>query len=72
MLFCSNGREGQFGQRFGDTDNGFQLPNGDWNGGTSVGFEFRGVDLLADGDEMGREFLSGFRGKAWCTSSVVC
>tara|TARA_R110002060_G_scaffold8687_1_gene12906 strand:- start:131 stop:304 length:174 start_codon:yes stop_codon:yes gene_type:complete len=40
------------------------LADGDGDGGAGVGFEFCRVDLFADGDEVGGEFLCGFGGEA--------
>jgi hypothetical protein len=71
VLFGGNWGEGDFGEGFGDTDYGLELTDCDWDGGTGVGFEFCGVDLLADGDEMGGKLFGCFRREAGCTASVL-
>lgn len=40
MFFCCDGGEGEFGEGFGDVDDGFELVDGDGDGGLGVGFEF--------------------------------
>jgi len=71
VLFGGDWGEGDFGEGFGDTDYGFELTDCDWDGGTGIGFEFGGVDLLADGDEVRGEFFGCFRGEAGCTASIL-
>lgn len=70
MLFCSDWGEREFGEGLGDTNYGFELTDGDGDGGARVGFEFGGVDLLSDGDEMRGELFGGFGGEAGGTTSV--
>jgi hypothetical protein len=60
MLFCGDGLESEFCKGFGDADDGFELADGDGDGGAGVGFEFGGVYLFADRDEVGGEFLRSF------------
>lgn len=60
VCFGSDGREAEFCERFGDTDNGFQLTHSDGDGAPCVGGEFGGVHLPADGDEVGGKFLGCF------------
>lgn len=69
MLFGGDGREGELGKGFGDSDYGFQLSDCDGDGRASVGFELGGVDLFADGDEVGGELFGGFWGEAGCTAT---
>lgn len=64
VLDCGDGRQRKFGEGFGDADDGFELTDGDRDGGASVGVEFGGVDLFSDRDEMGRELFLGFGGEA--------
>lgn len=52
MLFCGNWGEGDFGKGFGDTDDSFELTDCNGDRGAGIGFEFSGVDLLADRDEV--------------------
>lgn len=66
-----DGGQADLGERFGDADDGFELADGDGDGGARVGLEFGGVHLLADGDEVGGEFLGGFSGKVRCTSPEI-
>ena len=70
MLFCSNGLKGEFGEGLSDADDGFQLTDGDGDGGAGVGFQFAGVHLFADRDEVGGELFGGFGGEAGCAASV--
>jgi len=65
-----DGREGEFGEGFGDADDGFELADGDGDGGAGGGGEFGGVDLAADGDEVGGEFFAGFGGEAGGAASL--
>lgn len=53
MGFECYGGEGEFGERFSDADDGFELTNGDGYAGAGVGRQFGGVDLSADRDEVG-------------------
>jgi len=62
--FGGDGGEGQFGEGFGDADDGFELAHGDGDGGAGVGGEFGAVDLAADGDEVGGELFGGGGGEA--------
>ena len=64
MGFCGERGEGEFGEGFGDADDGFELADGNGDGGARAGGEFGGVDLPPDGDEVGRELFAGFGGKA--------
>ena len=70
MGFGCDGGEGEFGEGLGNPDDGFQLTNRDGDAGTGVGTDFRGVDLSADGDEVGRELFAGFGGEAGGAASV--
>ena len=70
MGFCGNGREGELGKGFRDADDGFELADGDGDGGAGVGGDFGAMDLAADGDEVGGEFFGGLRGEARCAASV--
>ena len=70
MRFGGDGGEGDFGEGFGDADDGFELAHGDGDGGAGVGGDFGAVDLAADGDEVGREFFGGFRGEAGGAATV--
>lgn len=62
--FGGDGGEGEFGEGFGDADDGFELADCDGDAGAGVGGDFGGVHLAADGDEVGRELLAGFGGEA--------
>ena len=64
MGFERDGGEGEFGEGFGDADDGFELADGDGDAGAGVGANFGGVDLAADGDKVGRELFAGFGGEA--------
>ena len=68
--FGGDGREGEFGKGFRDTDDGFELADSDGDRGAGVGGNFGGVDLAADGNEVGREFFGRFGGKAGCTAAA--
>ncbi len=70
MRLERDGREGEFGEGFGDADDGFELADGDGDGGAGGGGEFGGVDLAADGDEVGGEFFAGFGGEAGGAASL--
>ena len=52
MFFRSDVGQGEFGKGFADPDYGFQLADGDGNGGTKVGCALRFVDTPSDGDKM--------------------
>ena len=65
-----DGAEGEFGEGFGDADYGFELADGDGDGGASRGGDFGGVDLSPDGDEVGGELFAGFGGEAGGTATV--
>lgn len=52
--FRGDGGEGEFGEGFGDADYGFELADGDGDAGAGVGGDLGGVDLAADGNEVGR------------------
>lgn len=60
MRFKGDGREGEFGERFCDTDNSFELTDCDWDAGARVGADFCGMNLSTDGDEVGGELFAGF------------
>ena len=62
MLLRSNGLKREFGERLSDTNDGFELADRDRDGASSVAFEFSGVNLFANGDEVGGELLSSFGG----------
>lgn len=64
MGFGRDGGEGEFGEGFGDADDGFELADCDGDAGAGVGGDFGGVHLAADGDEVGRELFAGFGGEA--------
>lgn len=64
MGFEGYGGEGEFGEGFGDADDGFELADGDGDRGAGGGGEFGAVDLAADGDEVGGELFAGFGGEA--------
>lgn len=70
MGFGGNGREGDFGEGFRYADDGFELADGDGDGGAGVGREFGAVDLAADGNEMGGKFFGGFGGEAGSAAPV--
>lgn len=70
MGLGGDGREGEFGEGFGDADDGFELADSDGDGGAGVGGEFGAVNLAADGDEVGGEFFGGFGGEAGGAASV--
>ena len=63
VLLRGDGGKGKLGERLGDAHNGFELTDGDGNRGARVSFEFGGVHLLADGDEVRGELLGGFGGE---------
>jgi len=65
-LFC-HGRQGKFGQRLGDADDGFELADGDWNAGADVGVALGLCDAIADRDKVRRELLGSCGGEARCT-----
>ena len=52
MVFCHDVREGQFGERFSDTDDGFELSDGDGDAGADVGGSFGFMNATADRYEM--------------------
>ena len=64
------GREGEFGKGFGNSDDGFELANGDGDGGAGGGGNFSRAYLPTDGDEMRGELFTGFGGEAGRTASV--
>ena len=64
MVFGGYGGKGEFGEGFGDADDGFELADGDRDAGAGVCGDFGRVDLPADGDEVGRELFAGFGGEA--------
>ena len=64
MGFRGDGGEGEFGEGFGDADDGFELADGDGDAGARVGGYFGRVHLPPDGDEVGGEFFAGFGGEA--------
>ena len=64
MGFGGDGGEGELGEGFGDADDGFELADCDGDAGAGVGGDFGGVDLAADGDEVGRELFARFGGEA--------
>ena len=70
MRFGRNRGEGEFRERFRDADDGFELPDGDGDGGPRVGGELGAVDLAADGDEVGGQLLAGFGREAGRAASV--
>ena len=70
MRFCCDGGEGEFSEGFGNTDYCFELTDCDGDAGADWGFEFGGVDLFADGDEMGGEFFGGGGGETGRASSL--
>lgn len=72
MRLCGDGGEGHFGQGLGDADDGFELADGDGDGGAGVGFEFSGMDLFTDGDEVGGELFSCFGGEAGGATARLC
>lgn len=72
MGFGGDGGEGEFGEGLGDSDYGLELADCDGDGGARVGFKLGGVDLFADGDEVGGELFGGFGGEAGCAASGRC
>ena len=64
MLREGDGGEGELSEGFGDADDGFELADGDGDGGAGVRGEFGGVDLPPNGDKMGGELFGGFGGEA--------
>lgn len=72
MGFAGDRLQLKLGKRLGDTDNGFQLTDSDRNGGASVGAKLRGVDLMANGHEVGRELLDGILGEPRCAFPASC
>ena len=71
MVFRGDGGEGEFGEGFGDADDGFELANRDGDARAGVCGDFGRVDLSADGDEVGRELFAGFRREAGCAASEM-
>ena len=71
MGFRGDGRQGEFGEGFGDADDGFELADCDGDAGAGVGGYLGGVHLPADGNEVGREFFAGFGGEAGRATSGV-
>ena len=71
VVFRGDGREGEFGEGFGDADDGFELADGDGDAGAGVCGNFRRVDLPADGDEVGRELFAGFGREAGRAASGI-
>ena len=61
MRLSGDGRKREFGKGFGDANDGFELANGDGNGGTSIGLYLGSVDPATDGDEMAGELFGGIR-----------
>ena len=68
-MFGGDGGEGEFGEGFGDADDGFELADRDGDARAGVCGDFGRVDLPADGNEMGRELFAGFGGEAGCAAS---
>ena len=64
MGFRGEDGEGEFGEGFGDADDGFELADCDGDAGARVGGDLGGVHLSADGNEVGGEFFAGFGGEA--------
>lgn len=62
--FRGDGGEREFGEGFGDADDGFELADRDGDAGARVGGDFGRVDLSPDGDEVGRELFARFGGEA--------
>ena len=52
MFFGGDGRELEFREGFGDADDGFELSDGDGDGGALVRVHFCLADLFSDGNEM--------------------
>ena len=71
MGFCGYGGKGEFGEGLGNPDYGFQLTDCDGDARPGVGRDLRGVDLTADGDEVGRELFACFRGEARRAASKI-
>lgn len=72
VAFRGDGGKGEFGEGFGDTDDGFELADGDGDGGAGVGVEFGAVDLFADGDEMGGKLFGSFGRETGSAATVEC
>ena len=70
MGFEGDGGECEFGEGFGDADDGFELTDCDGDAGTGVGGDFGRMDLPADGDEVGRELFAGFGGETGRAASL--
>ena len=69
MGFERDGAEGEFGEGFCDADYGFELADCNGDRGARGGGDFGGVDLAADGYEVGRELFAGFGGEAGCAAA---
>lgn len=52
MCFGRDGREGEFGERLGDADDGFELADRDGDRAACVGGGFRRCDAAPDRDEV--------------------
>lgn len=53
VLLCGDGGELELCEGFGDTDDGFELTDCDWDRGSLICVHFCLAYLLADGDEVG-------------------
>lgn len=71
VCFGGNWREGEFGERFCNSDNGLELTDSDGDGGSCVGFNLGGVDLSSDGDEVRGQLLGGLRAQSRSASSKI-
>jgi hypothetical protein len=70
MLLSSDGRKGELCEGLSDADDGFELADRDGDRRAGVSFEFAGVDLFSDGDEVGGELFCSFGGEARCAASI--
>lgn len=68
MLFINGGGECHFGERFTDSDNGFELSDCDGDAGPFVGILFYLMDLTTDLDEVRGEHFGGFVVETRCTT----
>ena len=71
MFFRGVGGELQFGERFGDADDGFELADGERDGAAGAGGEFGVVERAAEGDEVGGEGFGGGWGEGGGASTFI-
>lgn len=72
MRLSRDGREGELGERFCDTNDSFELTDGNRDTRAGVGFNLCSVDLSTDCDKVGGKLLSCFGAETRSASSKEC